>query len=186
MIRPPRTWSPEQNDRRVVFAVGDRATLFTESAAFQVTRHGPPVWKVVLPIGGHALIRPEGGRTVAAPGLLVPPRLVHTCAATSAYAALFIEPWLIPPGPGPVRLDVGTVRRLLAALGPVGVCGPAAAPHPDAAYDELVALTGRPLALDTRVTHALRETADAGVARSSPRAPRNSSRPTRARTPGGS
>ncbi|MDW6064717.1 hypothetical protein SAZ11_50875 [Streptomyces sp. FXJ1.4098] len=83
-----------------MFAVGDRATLFTESAAFQVTRHGHPVWKVVLPIGGHALIRPEGGRTVAAPGLLVPPRLVHTCAATSAYAALFIEPWLIPPGPG--------------------------------------------------------------------------------------
>ncbi|MGY0056323.1 helix-turn-helix domain-containing protein [Streptomyces sp. LZ34] len=87
----------------------------------------------------------------------MPPRLVHTCAATSAYAALFIEPWLIPPGHGPVRLDAATVRRLLAALGPIAACGDAFAPHPDAAYGELLSLTGRPPALDTRVAHALRE-----------------------------
>ncbi|WP_308297392.1 helix-turn-helix domain-containing protein [Streptomyces sp. ISL-22] len=139
-----------------MFAVGARATLFADSGACHVTRHRSPAWKLVLPIGGHAVLRPDGGPVAEAPGLVVPPRLAHTCAASSAYAALFVDPWLLPRAPGPIRLDAGTVRRLLTALGPTGVDGPSPVPDLDAAYAELLRHTGRPRALDPRVAHAVR------------------------------
>ncbi|MFD8383009.1 helix-turn-helix domain-containing protein [Streptomyces sp. NPDC059679] len=60
-------------------------------------------------------------------------------------------------GPRPGRTAARGRHQQAEALGPVGACCPAAAAHPDAAYDELVALTGRPPALDTRVAHALAE-----------------------------
>ncbi|NBE56448.1 helix-turn-helix domain-containing protein [Streptomyces boluensis] len=153
MLDPSRTWTLEQNDRRRLFAAGPRATLFAESEAFTVGRHRHPAWKVVLPATGHAILTQDGHPPLTAPGLLVPPQLTHACTTTSAYAALFIDPWsLTGAGRGPVRLELPAVRRLLAALGPLGQ------PDLTAAHTELLALTGRPVPiLDARVAHALRE-----------------------------
>ncbi|WP_190062928.1 helix-turn-helix domain-containing protein [Streptomyces griseocarneus] len=158
MFPSQRAWALEQNDRRLVFATGARATLFAESGAFGVSRHLHPAWKVVLPIGGHAHIGRDGRRPLAAPGLIVPPQLAHACLTTSSYAALFIDPWLVHSGLGLVRLDARAVRRLLAALGPTGVNSPGAAPDLSAFYDELIALTGAAPLLDARVAHAARAT----------------------------
>ncbi|WP_406724305.1 helix-turn-helix domain-containing protein [Streptomyces sp. GD-15H] len=157
MIDAFRAWTLEQNDRRLVFATGARATMFAESGASGVARHQHPAWKVVLPIGGHAKIGQDGGHSRTAAGLIVPPQLAHTCAATSSYAALFVDPWLVRADVGLVRLDVSTVRRLIAALGPVGIDGPSSAPDLAAAYSELVTLLGAAPVLDARVAHALRE-----------------------------
>lgn len=161
MIDAYRAWTLEQNDRRLVFATGARATMFAESAASGVARHQHPAWKVVLPIGGHARIGQDGRHSRTAAGLIVPPQLSHTCATTSPYAALFIDPWLVRADLGLVRLDADTVRRLIAALGTVGtvgIDGAGAAPDLAAAHSELVTLLGAAPVLDARVAHALRET----------------------------
>jgi AraC-like DNA-binding protein len=154
-VASSRAWELEQNDRRLVFSSGPEATLFGETCAFSVTRHCHPAWKVVLPIGGHVEVGADGGRTIAAAGVIVPPQLAHTCAATSSYAALFIDPWLLRPEPGLTRLDKATARRIRAALGPSGI--PATGADLAAAKAELIDLTGAGYPLDPRVAHAVRE-----------------------------
>ncbi|MER6612656.1 helix-turn-helix domain-containing protein [Streptomyces xantholiticus] len=155
MIRSPRAWALEQNDRRVVFASGAEATMFAESRPFRVAPHQLPAWKAVLPIGGHAELLQPGRPMVAAPGLIVPPQLAHSCASTSPYIALFIDSWLLPSCPGPIRLDAGEVRRLLAALGTPDSDGPGTGVDLAAGYTELRALAGCPNPLDPRVAHAV-------------------------------
>ncbi|MFE6160588.1 helix-turn-helix domain-containing protein [Streptomyces sp. NPDC056486] len=155
MIRSPRAWALEQNDRRIVFASGPEATMFAESRPFAVAPHRLPAWKAVLPIGGHAQLHRPGRPVTAAPGLLVPPQLAHTCAATSPYIALFIDPWLLPSRPEPIALGAGEVCRLLAALGTPDSDGPGTGVDLTAGYAELRTLAGRPSLLDPRVTHAI-------------------------------
>lgn len=129
--------------------------MFAESRPFRVTHHRLPAWKAVLPIGGHAELRRPEQPMVAAPGLIVPPHLAHTCAATSPYIALFIDSWLLPARPGPIRLDAGQVHRLLAALGTTDSEGPGTRVDLAAGYTELRTLAGRPSPLDPRVAHAV-------------------------------
>ncbi|MFI0263597.1 helix-turn-helix domain-containing protein [Streptomyces sp. NPDC017056] len=155
MIRSPRAWALEQNDRRIVFASGTEATMFAESRPFSVSQHQLPAWKAVLPIGGHAQLLQPGRPMVAASGLIVPPQLAHACAATSPYIALFIDPWLLPSGPEPIRLGAGEVRRLLAALGTTDSHGPDTGVDLTAGYAELRTLAGHPAPLDPRVAHAV-------------------------------
>ncbi|MGD6741485.1 helix-turn-helix domain-containing protein [Streptomyces sp. BH106] len=155
MVAAGRAWELEQNDRRLVFSSGPEATLFAETRAFSVTRHCHPAWKVVLPIRGHVEVATDGGRTASAAGVIVPPRLAHTCAATSSYAALFIDPWLLRPELGLTRLDKATTHRILAALGPADVRASGA--DLAAARAELTDLTGAGHPLDPRVAHAVRE-----------------------------
>ncbi|MEV4680539.1 helix-turn-helix domain-containing protein [Streptomyces kurssanovii] len=139
----------------MVFASGTEATMFAESRPFHVAQHRLPAWKTVLPIGGHARLLQPGRPTVAAPGLIVPPQLAHSCAATSPYIALFIDPWLLPSCPGPIPLGPGEVRRLLAALGATDSDGPGTGVDLAAGYAELRTLAGRPASLDPRVAHAV-------------------------------
>ncbi|MET9819743.1 helix-turn-helix domain-containing protein [Streptomyces sp. NPDC006355] len=155
MIRSPRAWALEQNDRRIVFAWGTEVTMFAESRPFRVAHHRLPAWKAVLPIGGHAELRQPGRSLAAAPGLIVPPQLAHTCAATSTYTALFVDAWLLPSSPEPIRLEAGEVRRLLAALGTIDSDGPDTGVDLTAGYTELRTLAGRPSPLDPRVAHAV-------------------------------
>ncbi|CAM5721651.1 hypothetical protein SALBM135S_00989 [Streptomyces alboniger] len=129
--------------------------MFAESRPFHVAQHRLPAWKVVLAIGGHARLLQRGRLAVAAPGLLVPPQLAHSCAAASPYLALFIDPWLLPSRPGPVPLGAGEVRRLLAALGTTDSDGPGTGADLAAGYAELRRLAGRPATLDPRVAHAV-------------------------------
>ncbi|MGW2417827.1 helix-turn-helix domain-containing protein [Streptomyces sp. NPDC001709] len=164
IVVPTRAWALERNDRRVHFASGPDATVFAESAPFHVTRHRHPAWKVVLPLGGHVEVGYGAGRMVAAPGVIVPPQLPHTCAASSGYVALFLDPWVLGPGPRPVRLEGGAVRRLLAALGHTAAPGlvPGADSDLAAARAELLTLTGAGRPIDPRVAHAVRESTRAG------------------------
>ncbi|MEU1674688.1 AraC family transcriptional regulator [Streptomyces roseifaciens] len=111
---------------------------------------------MVLPIGGHTRVERDCRPPLAAAGLVVPPQLAHSCAVTSAYAALFVDPWLIRADTGILRLDAGTVRRLLAALGVAGTDGLASIPDLGAACAELFAVTGAAPRLDLRVDQALR------------------------------
>ncbi|MFP3989625.1 helix-turn-helix domain-containing protein [Streptomyces sp. E11-3] len=143
MIEPHRAWSIEQNDRRLSFALGHDITAYAETAAAAVACHRHPAWKVVLPVGGHTTIG-----TTAAAGLLVPPQLAHTCATSSAFVAIYVEPWCVRPGHGPARLRPSTVRRLLDALGQ----------DMDLAsvQQELTTLTGPAPVLDPRLAHAVR------------------------------
>lgn len=128
--------------------------MFAESRPFRVAQHRLPAWKAVLPIGGQAQLLQPGRPTVAAPGLIVPPQLAHTCEATSSYVALFVDSWLLPYRAGPIRLGTGEVRRLLAALG-TDSDGPGACVDLAAGYAELQTLAGRPSPLDPRVAHAV-------------------------------
>lgn len=134
--------------------------MFAESRPFRVAQHRLPAWKAVLSIGGHAELRSPGRPVVAAPGLIVPPQLVHSCMSTSPYIALFIDSWLLPSHPGPIRLDSGQVRRLLAALGTTtDADGPGPGADVAAGYAELRSLAGSPAPLarlDPRVAHAVR------------------------------
>ncbi len=155
MIFPRRAWELEQNDRRLVFVCGPEATLFAETRAFSVTRHRHPAWKVVLPIDGHVEVGTDGARVTSADGVLVPPQLAHTCAASASYVALFIDPWALRPELGLTRLDATTARRIRAALGPGGL--PGAGADLAAAAAELTARTGAGHPLDPRVAHAIRE-----------------------------
>ncbi|WP_221891532.1 hypothetical protein [Microbispora sp. KK1-11] len=156
MLSPGHAWTLERNDRRLLFAVAGEAALFGESMASRASRHRHPVWKVVLPIGGLAWIAHATLAPTAAPGLIVPPELAHACAATSAYVALFLDPTLVHPELGLIRLDTAAVNRLHAALGVDGVDGSCATPDMAAAYGELVALTGAAASIDARVAHAVR------------------------------
>lgn len=155
MIQPLHAWALEQNDYRLVYARGTTATMFAESRPFSVAQHRLPGWKIVLPLGGRAELLQRGRPMVSAAGLIVPPQLDHTCAATSSYVAMFIDSWLLPPGSEPTRLDATEVRRLLAALGAVHADGPDTAVDLASAYIELRAHVGAPPALDPRVAHAL-------------------------------
>ncbi|MGK5728809.1 helix-turn-helix domain-containing protein, partial [Streptomyces sp. URMC 124] len=159
MVVPAHAWALEQNDRRLVFASGPGAAMFAETGAFTVTRHQHPAWKVVLPVGGRAHVGPAAGRHVAGAGMIVPPQLAHTCASSSSYIALFLDPWTLRPAPGPTPLDNVAVRRILAALGRSRIDGGFGdGPDLAAARAELIALTGagqRPL--DPRTAYALRE-----------------------------
>lgn len=130
--------------------------MFAESRPLRVVQHRLPAWKAVLPIGGHAELLQPGRPMVAAPGLIVPPQLAHACAATSPYIALFIDSWLLPSRPGPIRLGSGEVRRLLTALGATDSDGPGTCVDLAAGYAELRTLAGRPSLLDPRVAHAVR------------------------------
>jgi AraC-like DNA-binding protein len=152
MVTATRAWALERNDRRLAFVSGPGATMFAESGASGVTAHRHPAWKVVLPLGGRVEVRPDGGRAFAAAGVVVPPEFAHACAASSAYVALFIDPWDLPPGPGCRRLDASVVRRLHAALGDTGTGADLGA-----ARAELAALVGGGRPLDPRVAHAIRE-----------------------------
>jgi AraC-like DNA-binding protein len=156
MLAPSSAWTLERNDRRLLFAAGPEMALFGESAASHVTRHRHPVWKVVLPVDGLARIQGEGHRPTAAAGLIVPPELTHTCAVSSAYLALFVDPTLLHPGLGLVRLDTAMVRRLHAALGLDPNDGSARTPDLAAAYTELVTRAAAAPSLDARVAHAVR------------------------------
>lgn len=69
--------------------------------------------------------------------------------------ALFVDPWLLPSYPEPIRLDAGEVRRLLAALGTIDSDGPHTGVDLTAGYTELRTLAGCPLPLDPRVPHAV-------------------------------
>ncbi|MFM9369106.1 helix-turn-helix domain-containing protein [Streptomyces sp. Da 82-17] len=163
MLDSSRAWTLEQNDRLRMFATGPEATLFAESEPFAVTRHRHPAWKLVLPTSGEAVLGRDARPPLTAPGLLVPPQLAHTCATTSGYAALFIDPWRLDPSLGLVRLDPHAVRRLLAALGPVTAdAGPPDLAAADAElHAQLRTLAGSEIALDARVLHAVRHVADA-------------------------
>jgi AraC-like DNA-binding protein len=155
MVAASRAWALEQNDRRLVFASGPEATLFAETRAYNVTRHCHPAWKVVLPIGGHVSVGTSAGRTITAAGVIVPPQLAHTCAASSSYAALFVDPWMLRPGLGLTPLDQAETQRILAALGPGGF--PDTGADLAAAGAEVTGLTGAGHSLDPRVAHAVRE-----------------------------
>ncbi|MET9343102.1 helix-turn-helix domain-containing protein [Nonomuraea sp. NPDC003804] len=122
----------------MAFAPGGGLTVFEENGPAAVARHLHPVWKVVLPERGTAV----AGRVRGA-GLLVPPQLAHTAAVTSAYTALFVDPWLLGAPREVTALDGHAVRRLRDAL------------TRGAALPELVALAGPAPALDPRVAHAL-------------------------------
>ncbi|WP_331767749.1 helix-turn-helix domain-containing protein [Embleya sp. NBC_00896] len=158
MISSAHAWTLEQNDRRLDFATDAEATMFAETGAAGVTRHLHPAWKIVLSISGHVEIG-QGGRTIAAPGLIVPPQLAHTATATSSYAALFVDCRRLPASTQVTRLDEAAVRRILAALGRAGVHAFAGPADLSAALTELTAATGAGDALDPRVAHALREIA---------------------------
>ncbi|MBB3724857.1 helix-turn-helix domain-containing protein [Nonomuraea dietziae] len=122
---------------------GGGMTVFEENGPARVARHVHPVWKIVLPERGPAV----AGR-ISGAGLLVPPQLAHTAAVSSAYTALFVDPWLLRPRQEMTVLDERAVRRMRAALGS------------GAALTELVTLAGPGPLLDPRVAHALDLAAD--------------------------
>ncbi|MTE22316.1 helix-turn-helix domain-containing protein [Streptomyces sp. TRM43335] len=136
--------------------------MFADTGASGVARHRHPAWKVVLSIGGRVEVDRYGGRPVVAPGVVVPPQLAHTCRATSAFVALFVDPWLLCPGPGVTRLDEPAVRRILAALGGVDAHGPRERPDFTEARAELTAVAGAGHVPDPRVLHALRRSVAPG------------------------
>ncbi|MEU5901877.1 helix-turn-helix domain-containing protein [Streptomyces venezuelae] len=156
MIHSPRAWALEQSDRRIVFASGPETTMFAESRPNHVAAHRLPAWKAVLAIGaGHVQLHRAGRPVVAAPGLLVPPQLPHSCAATAPYVALFIDAWQLPPYRKPIRLGAEEARRLVAALGTADAHGPDADADLTAAYTELRVLAGPSPVLDPRVARAI-------------------------------
>ncbi|WP_231627087.1 helix-turn-helix domain-containing protein [Streptomyces apocyni] len=117
--------------------------MFAETSAATVARHRHPAWKVVLPVGGHVTVG-----EMAAAGVLVPPQLDHACATSSAFVAVFLEPWCVRPGLGLSRLESSTVRRLLDALGEDMDLA--------ALHREVSTVTGEAPVIDPRVAHAVR------------------------------
>jgi AraC-like DNA-binding protein len=162
MVVPTRVWALERNDRRVDFASGPDATMFAESGAARVALHRHPAWKVVLPLAGQVEVVHGAGRTVSAAGLVVPPQLAHTCAVSSGYAAVFLDPWVLRPDLGLTRLDESAARRVLAALRHPGDHDSDAEGDLAAARSELLNLIGGGRRLDPRVAHAVRECTRAG------------------------
>ncbi|WP_460761937.1 helix-turn-helix domain-containing protein [Nocardiopsis oceani] len=147
----------ERNARRAAFVAGDTVTVFMEDAAFGVTRHREPAWKVVLGVGGPVEVGLGTGRSVIGAGVVVPPELEHTCAAEGAFAALFVDPWSLETDRCPAVLDENRVRWLLDALGPVMDGGA----DPDAAFAELTRVSGAGRGLDPRLEYAVRSSAGA-------------------------
>ncbi|ATL32817.1 helix-turn-helix domain-containing protein [Streptomyces formicae] len=132
----------------------DEITLFAESRAYAVSSHRHPAWKLVLPVGGHALVGASSGA-----GVLVPPQYTHTCAASSGFVAAFLDPWCLHADTeGPTWLDGPTVRRLLdAARDRAGL-------DAEALRAEATAALGAPRGVDPRIPLAVRAAA-AGAAR---------------------
>ncbi|WP_316766851.1 helix-turn-helix domain-containing protein [Streptomyces sasae] len=151
-VPPTQAWTLERNDRRLHFASGPAATMFAESGAFRVRPHRHPAWKIVLALGGGVEVGYDGNRTLTAAGVIVPPQLAHTCAVSSAYVALFLDPWELALGTDPTRLNETAAHRMLAALD-----HPGRGADLDAARAELAALAGAGAPLDSRVAHAVRE-----------------------------
>ncbi|MFE0171210.1 helix-turn-helix domain-containing protein [Streptomyces sp. NPDC059002] len=125
-------------------------TVFAESRAYEVSPHRHPAWKLVLPVGGHAVL---GASTGA--GVLVPPQYAHACATSSAFVAVFLEPWCLRADTAaPTWLDAPTVRRLLdAAHDGQGL-------DAEALRAGLTGLMGAP-DVDPRIPHAVRAAAGA-------------------------
>lgn len=152
--------------------------MFAESGAFRVRPHRHPAWKIVLALGGGVEVGYGGNRTVAAVGVIVPPQLAHTCAVSSAYVALFLDPWELALGTGPTRLNETATHRVLAALDHPG---PGA--DLDAARAELATLAGAGTPLDSRVAHAVRRSPAPGPPPRSARSPPRSGSPSRGCAP---
>ncbi|MGV9878545.1 helix-turn-helix domain-containing protein [Streptomyces sp. NPDC003006] len=133
-----------------VFAVAGDIALFGEARPYEVTRHRHPAWKLVLPLGGHAFVGESAGA-----GVLVPPQYTHACATTSAFVAVFIDPWCLRADPSaPTWLDGCAVRRLLdASDGGVGAGG---APDAEALRAEVASVAGPRTGVDPRVPYAVR------------------------------
>ncbi|MCP2343223.1 helix-turn-helix domain-containing protein [Actinomadura rupiterrae] len=128
----------EQNDRRLTVASG--ITLFSEARPFRVAEHRHPAFKVVLPAdGGLVTVHPTHARPITAPGVIVPPQYAHACATDSAFTALFIDAWNLPPDLGLTTLDPDVVQALLEAP----------------SLTAITTLTGQTPTLDPRVAQAL-------------------------------
>ncbi|GLY70415.1 hypothetical protein Atai01_70340 [Amycolatopsis taiwanensis] len=152
MLFPTSAWALEQNDRRIAFASTPDTAMFRQTGAFTVTRHRHPAWKVVLPLDGEVVVASDRGHpTVTAAGVIVPPQLTHTCATTSDFVALFVDPWLLRRHTGLTPLTAAQVRRMLAALDPDDVHGP----DLSAAHAALITLVGAGATLESRVTYAV-------------------------------
>ncbi|MFD9076739.1 hypothetical protein, partial [Streptomyces lasiicapitis] len=83
------------------------------------------MWKAVLPLRGG--VRVNGG---VGAGVLVPPQHAHTCATSTGFVAVFLDPWCLRADrSGPTWLDARGVRRLVEAL---GACGAAEGVGPGA------------------------------------------------------
>ncbi|WP_239590296.1 helix-turn-helix domain-containing protein [Streptomyces aureoverticillatus] len=107
------------------------------------------MWKAVLPLRGGVRVNGSVGA-----GVLVPPQYAHTCATSTGFVAVFLDPWrLRADRSGPTWLDARGVRRLVEAL---GECGAADGFGPGALCCELAALAGPPAPVDPRVLHAVR------------------------------
>ncbi|QIS16054.1 helix-turn-helix domain-containing protein [Nocardia arthritidis] len=149
MITTSTDWRIERNDRVLRFATGNGIDAYGETRAMAVGLHCHPVRKLVLPISGTVVL--DGAHL---PGVVVPPQLIHSCATTSGFVTLLVEPWRLSPVTGVVPLDGGTVRRLLDALGDEWDFA--------AAYSELSGIFGAGPALDPRLGHVLRSCGHTG------------------------
>ncbi|WP_239159611.1 AraC family transcriptional regulator [Winogradskya humida] len=143
-------WTLEQNDRRLDFAATPVATMFAESTGFRVTPHRHPAWKIVLSLGGHVDVGYGPAGLTTGPGVIVPPQVAHSCAVSSAYVALLLEPWELAPADRPVPIDATRTKRILAAAG-----NPGAGADLAAARAEIVGLTGAGAPLEPRVEYAV-------------------------------
>ncbi|MFD9908377.1 helix-turn-helix domain-containing protein [Streptomyces sp. NPDC059063] len=146
----------EQNERGgTAFVAGDGITVFAEPGAYAVSAHRHPVWKAVLPRSGEVSV--DGATGAAGAGVLVPPQYAHTCAASSGFVAVFLDPWCVRADPsGPTWLGARTARRLLDALGHGGL-----GVDVEALRRELAAAAGPPATVDPRVVCAVRGSARA-------------------------
>ncbi|MET9544916.1 helix-turn-helix domain-containing protein [Streptomyces sp. NPDC006627] len=167
MIGPPLALRLERNAcRREVsagreagrvpasFAVAREIAVFTEARAYEVTWHRHPAWKLVLPLGGRVRVGESAGA-----GVLVPPQYAHVCAASSAFVAVFVEPWCLRADPAaPTWLDGRTVRRLLDAMSGGGAGG---VTDMEALRAEVASFAGLRTGVDPRVPYAVRACAQA-------------------------
>ncbi|WP_234335911.1 helix-turn-helix domain-containing protein [Streptomyces sp. NRRL S-920] len=136
-----------------VLALAGDLAVFAESRAYEVAWHRHPAWKLVLPLGGHAVV----GESVGA-GVLVPPQYAHVCATSSAFVAVFVEAWCLRADPAsPTWLDGRAVRRLLDAAS----SGTGGGLDAEALRAEAAAFAGARRAVDPRALHAVRASARA-------------------------
>ncbi|WP_246201709.1 helix-turn-helix domain-containing protein [Streptomyces alboniger] len=131
-----------------VLALAGDLAVFAESRAYEVAWHRHPAWKLVLPLGGHAVV----GESVGA-GVLVPPQYAHVCATSSAFVAVFVEAWCLRADPAsPTWLDGRAVRRLLDAAS----SGTGGGLDAEALGTEAAAFAGARPGVDPRALHAVR------------------------------
>ncbi|MGW0534107.1 helix-turn-helix domain-containing protein [Streptomyces sp. NPDC003032] len=90
--------------------------------------------------------------------MLVPPRYTHVCATTSAFVAVFLDPWCLRADPSaPTWLDGRAVRRLLDASGSGdGAGGVGGVPDVEALRAEVASVAGPRTGVDPRVPYAVR------------------------------